>query len=62
MNLWWKCPNCGEKVNYTEQMSYVFDENNEAEFDPEIGLFFHTIKCKCGATWRTGISEMEKEN
>lgn len=60
MNLWWKCPNCGDKVDYANQLELVFDdENGEAEFDPEIGMWLHTIFCNCGALWTTGISKME---
>jgi hypothetical protein len=59
MNLWWKCPNCGQKVDFTDEMEYVFDEEGEADFDPKHGLFFHTITCKCGALWTMSISGME---
>lgn len=55
--MWWKCPNCNEKVDYSKEMSFVFDEG-EAGFDPKHGLFFHTIMCDCGASWSTSISEM----
>lgn len=56
--MWWKCPNCNSKVDYSNEMSFVFDEEGEAEFDPKRGLMFHTIMCDCGANWSTGISEM----
>lgn len=60
MNLWWICPNCGKKVNFTDEMALVFDMNDgEAEFDPKSGLCFHTIVCDCGAIWTTSISKME---
>jgi hypothetical protein len=56
---WWKCPHCQSKVDFTEQMNYVFDETGEAEFDAEHGLFFHTIFCdECDARWTTGISSV----
>lgn len=60
MNLWWKCPNCEEKVDYLKQMKQVFDyESGEAEFCAESGLWVHTISCdKCNAQWHTSISKM----
>lgn len=60
MNLYWQCPNCKEKVNFSEEMSYVFDEEGEADFDPSRGLFFHTIYCECGINWNVSISKPEK--
>lgn len=59
MNLWWKCPNCGNKVEYIKEMEFVFDEEGEAEFNPRHGMSFHTILCECGASWITSIGEME---
>lgn len=55
----WKCPNCNENVDFREQMDSVF-ENGEADFNPENGLVFHTINCKCGVYWTVSISEMER--
>lgn len=61
--LWWKCPNCGTKVDFYKQMQYVFSENNEADFTPEEGLWFHTIFCPCcNANWKTGISKIDKSS
>jgi hypothetical protein len=59
MNLWWKCPNCESKVDFTDEMSFVFDEEGEADFDPKSGLWFHTIMCDCGASWSVSIGKME---
>lgn len=56
--MYWKCPNCKEKVNFTDQMEYVFDEDGEADFDPKRGLMFNVIDCKCGAEWTVSISKM----
>jgi hypothetical protein len=61
MDLWWKCPNCNEKVDFTRQMGYVFEEDGEVEFDPEMGLWFHTIVCGCGANWVMSIGEMNNQ-
>lgn len=60
--LHWKCPNCKEKVDFNNQMDYVFDEDGEADFDPKKGLYFHTIVCNCGANWIVSISEMNTDN
>lgn len=60
MNLWWECSNCGEVVDFTKEASSVFDEDGEADFDPNSGLFFHTLFCnnvECGTTWIMSISE-----
>jgi hypothetical protein len=63
IKMWWKCPNCQSKVDYSQQMNYVFsDDDNEADFDPESGLWMHTITCNCGAYWTTGISSMAIRN
>lgn len=55
----WKCPNCSSKVNFQDQMELVFTFDNEADFDPKHGLYFHTIECDCGAYWITSIGKME---
>lgn len=57
--MWWVCPNCKSKVNFEKQMRYVFSDEDEADFDPESGLWMHTIDCTCGAYWTTGIGKME---
>lgn len=64
--LWWKCPNCGETVNFTnELLDVLFDKDTgEALFDTteEGGVFFHTVFCShCGATWTITISGLETE-
>lgn len=60
MDLWWKCPNCKSQVNFSDEASYVFDnDDGEADFDPKKGLYFHTIVCECGANWIMSISGME---
>lgn len=59
--MYWECPNCKDKVNFEEQMNDVF-EGGEADFDPELGLFFHTIMCdSCNANWIVSISKMHLE-
>lgn len=60
MKLWWKCPDCKEEVDFTKEMSFVFDENGQSEFDPKHGLIFHTVECECGNNWTVSISEPEK--
>lgn len=57
MDLWWKCPNCKGKVDFTHEASEVFDEDGEADFDPSMGLFFHTLFCACGNAWSMTISK-----
>ena len=64
--LWWKCPNCGETVDFTrELLGFLFDEDTgEAFFDTtdKGGVLFHTVFCShCGASWTTSISGLEKE-
>lgn len=61
MKLWWKCPNCEEKVGFTDQMADIFDKAGEADFDPKRGLWFHTLDCPCGAEWVVSISEMGRK-
>lgn len=62
--MYWKCPNCDSKVDFEKQMRYVFSEDEEADFDAESGLWFHTIECEneeCNAYWVTSISKMNVE-
>ena len=64
--LWWKCPNCGETVDFTgELLGSLFDEDTgEAFFDTtkDSGVLLHTILCShCGASWTLSISGLEKE-
>lgn len=64
MHLWWKCPNCGSKVDFTEELlGACFDaKDGEAYFDPEHGIIFHTIFCNvCGASWIMDIGNMSRE-
>lgn len=64
MHLWWKCSNCGSKVDFTEELTGTcFDEEDgEACFDPEHGVIFHTIFCNtCGASWIMDIGDMSCE-
>lgn len=60
--LWWQCPYCQSKVNYSYQLMTLFDrQNGEAEFCTESGVPFHTIKCEnetCEARWIMGISSV----
>jgi predicted nucleic-acid-binding Zn-ribbon protein len=57
MELYWKCPNCDGIVDFTKEVSYVFEENGEAEFDVESGLWLHTICCdNCPTVWTMNIS------
>lgn len=57
MDLWWNCPNCKEKVDFSQEVSVVFDEDGEADFSPSKGLFFYTLFCSCGNQWVVSISE-----
>lgn len=62
--MYWKCPKCKSKVDFSKQMGYVFSEDDEADFDAKRGLFFHTIECEnkgCNATWIVSISEMNED-
>ena len=64
MKLWWRCPNCGNKMDFTEELIDTgFDsEDGEAYFDPEHGIIFHTIFChSCGASWIMDIGSMSRE-
>jgi hypothetical protein len=59
MDLWWKCPNCKKKVDFKNEMDFVFDdENGEADFSPKHGLPYHTVFCECGDYWTISISPM----
>lgn len=60
-DYFWTCPRCGERVDAIRQLATgCFDEDGEAEFDPERGLTVHTICCpNCGAKWYTSVSEMD---
>lgn len=61
MKMFWACPKCISRVDFTEEMSSLFDENGESEFDPKLGLFFHTILCNgCKSNWIISISPMEE--
>lgn len=64
--LWWKCPQCGNTVDFTNELiGSLFDENNgEALFNTAEGggVLFHTIFCsKCRAAWTMSISGLEKD-
>lgn len=64
MRLWWKCPNCGSEVDLTEELlDSCFDaDDGEAYFEPETGIFFHTIFCStCKASWVMSIGGMSRE-
>ena len=58
--LWWECPQCQSKVNYSYQLISLFDhEDGESLFPAEDGVPIHTIKCgnaECQAEWVMGIS------
>jgi hypothetical protein len=61
LDLWWECPKCKERVNFSEQAKEVFNyEDGEANFvvDKGGGLYFHIIQCNCGAEWIFSISGM----
>ena len=58
--MWWKCPNCGEMVDFYGQMGYVFSDGF-SDFDPKSGLWLHTIECTCGTTWPISIGGMSLE-
>lgn|GEM_PF-6177844 len=58
--LFWICPNCGNRISFTNQLYEIFDhETGEAIFDPETGVFFHTLVCDgCCAEWVMAIGRM----
>lgn len=59
--MFWICPLCGNEVKFEEQVKQLFDEIGEAEFDPESGLYFHTIICDgCDSNWTMTISGRNK--
>lgn len=59
--MFWKCPKCGNLVNFSEQVRCLFDETGEAEFSPESGVIFHLIICdECNSCWTMSISEREQ--
>lgn len=63
-NLWWECPKCNKKVDFSKQLEDIFDiDYGEAYFsvDKDCGLWFHTIMCECGSSWIMSISGMEEE-
>lgn len=62
IKLFWKCPDCEKEVNFTEQLLELFDEENgEALFVPELGVYIHTISCECGCDWLMCISSVSRE-
>ena len=62
IKLFWKCPDCGEEVDFTKQLLEIFDEEDgEALFVSESGCWFHTISCKCGCDWFINISPVSRE-
>jgi len=65
LNLYWTCPICGSKVDFTEQLTGIcFDEQDgEANFDVNEngGIIFHNIFCpRCNASWVMSIGGMNK--
>lgn len=54
--MWWECPSCGKRVDFNEQISELFNNNGEAYFDPNRGVWFHTIECECGCKWIMTLS------
>ena len=41
--MWWECPNCQVKVNYSYQLMKLFDrEDGESLFPAEDGMWYHT--------------------
>ncbi|MED4885428.1 hypothetical protein [Bacillus smithii] len=58
MKQWFVCPNCKTTVNFFEQMDYLFEDDGESIFDPEDGVWFHTVYCECGAYWVMSLSKM----
>lgn len=60
MKYYWKCPVCGEKVDFSQFIYDLFDtEDGEAIFAPSSGVPFYQIICdNCDASWTAGISNM----
>lgn len=56
--MWWECPRCGQKVDFIKQVGELFEEDGEASFDPNGGVWFHTISCDCGCEWIMELSGM----
>ena len=55
--MWWECCECGSKVDFSKQMKEVFSYEDEADFDVESGLWFHTIECDvCGHKEQEGAN------
>lgn len=50
--LWWECPKCERKVNFSKQLEGLFNKNGEALFEPALGLGWDVISCECGAKWK----------
>ena len=58
-----RCHKCGSIVDFGEQVEEaLFTNDNDTDdvsdtkddfsnFDPEWGILFHTIFCKCGQEW-----------
>jgi len=59
MELFWICPDCNIRVDFLTQMKKLFDEDGDALFEPERGVCFHIIQCKCGKKW---VMDMETLN
>lgn len=61
MNLFWICPDCNKRVDFSKQLYEVFEEDGEASFCPKGGLFLHTISCDCGCDWFIMISDVKRD-
>ena len=56
---YWVCPNCGEKIIFSEILDTLFDEDGKAVFMPEFGVPFYLLGCpNCDMSWDISISEM----
>ena len=62
--FWWYCSNCNGKVWFSEVTNTLFDDDNEAWFEPESGVPFYILKCRtkgCNTRWNIRISPMYKD-
>ena len=60
--MYWICPKCSSRVDFEKQMGYLFEDDGEASFDPNGGIYFHTISCEnenCSTDWVMCMSGMD---
>ena len=63
-NAWWYCPKCENKVDFSEVMTTLFDDDGEAWFESKVGVPFYILMCEnegCNARWNIRISPMYED-